>query len=410
MNDFDSFNFQEKIEYLISLEHEGDFWDFKEAWHHNRADLLHDILCLANSSYRREKYLIIGVRDSKNESGFGVIGVATNDSNARETVQLNGFLRQRRFVGDLRPIVRVEHLEINEHEVDIVVIEPSKNVPFVLAEDYFDDKVESAKKPDKRIVRCGHIYVRIQDGNTPITSTAANDKVENLWRRRFRIDSSPYEKVLHFLQKPEDWEESELYVDSDDISVITYYYKYAPEYTIDFIQKCHSARDGDFLCKIWPDPTGEYHQMHMKVHNAVIKECLYAQLDGGRYYDIFPEYLAVTKDDVSYDYLYMSYLNKNTIEYFAHKFVLAKMCHGDVEHYARTWLQNVIMFNSEDEYSAFVDYFMPKRVELWKEMLNTKDVHQGMCPIWTDKDSHEYRSSKLLRQFYDEWSGNPTPN
>lgn len=404
MRDWDKLNLQSKIGYLISLQYEGDFWDFKQCWHHDKAELLHDILCLANSSYRQEKYLIIGIRDSENKSGFSVEGVATDDPNAKKTVQLNGFLRQLSFIGDLRPIVHVEHLEIDEKDIDVIIIEPSENVPFVLAKDYFDKKVKPMKEADRRIVRCGSVYVRIQDENTPINSTATNDKVENLWRRRFRIDSSPYEKVIYFLQNPEDWEQSESYIDDDSISILTYYYKYAPEYTIDFIQKDHPAREGDFLCKVWSDPTGYYDQMHIKVHNSVIKECLYAHLDGYRYYSIFPEYLAVTKDETSYDYLYMSYLIRGTIEYLAYKFVLVKVCHGDIEDYVQKWLQNVIIFNSKEEHSAFVDYFMPKRIELWKEVLGSEDIYQNDCPIWTERDSREYRSSKLLKQIYEDWT------
>ena len=36
---------------LISRKHEGDYWDFKETHHENKADLLHDIICLSNNLF-----------------------------------------------------------------------------------------------------------------------------------------------------------------------------------------------------------------------------------------------------------------------------------------------------------------------------------------------------------------------
>ena len=46
---------QATITQLISVQHEGDYWDFKRKWHKNLADLLHDIICLANSPTTTEK-------------------------------------------------------------------------------------------------------------------------------------------------------------------------------------------------------------------------------------------------------------------------------------------------------------------------------------------------------------------
>ncbi len=39
------------IEKLISLKQEGSYWDFKREWYSQdkKADLLHDIICMANN-------------------------------------------------------------------------------------------------------------------------------------------------------------------------------------------------------------------------------------------------------------------------------------------------------------------------------------------------------------------------
>lgn len=42
----------EEIQRLIALGTEGDYWDFKEMWHNNKASLLHDIICMANNQVK----------------------------------------------------------------------------------------------------------------------------------------------------------------------------------------------------------------------------------------------------------------------------------------------------------------------------------------------------------------------
>jgi hypothetical protein len=55
--------FEEEIKNLIALKREGAYWDFKKEPHSNLHDLLHDIICMANSLGENDKYLILGVND-----------------------------------------------------------------------------------------------------------------------------------------------------------------------------------------------------------------------------------------------------------------------------------------------------------------------------------------------------------
>jgi len=41
---------EKEVKKLISLEAEGGYWDFKEKWHSNNSDLLHDIIYASLSS------------------------------------------------------------------------------------------------------------------------------------------------------------------------------------------------------------------------------------------------------------------------------------------------------------------------------------------------------------------------
>lgn len=66
------------IEDLIRSRREDDWWDFKREHHHDKADLVHDITCMANSRANRDAYIIFGVEDKT----FKIIGIE-NDANRR---------------------------------------------------------------------------------------------------------------------------------------------------------------------------------------------------------------------------------------------------------------------------------------------------------------------------------------
>ena len=87
----------EEISELIDLKTEGDYWDFKVQWHENKADLLHDIICMANNLANRDAYLIIGVSDSKHEDGVRIKGVP--EVNRKSQQNLIDFLKNIKFGG-----------------------------------------------------------------------------------------------------------------------------------------------------------------------------------------------------------------------------------------------------------------------------------------------------------------------
>ena len=65
------YDLESEISKLIELHTEGEYWDFKQLWHSNNADLLHDIICMANSLANRDCFIIIGVEDRT----YNVLGV-----------------------------------------------------------------------------------------------------------------------------------------------------------------------------------------------------------------------------------------------------------------------------------------------------------------------------------------------
>ena len=57
---------------LSKLKIEGQYWDFKRQWPENKAELLHDIICLANNADGETGLLIIGIDEN---SGYDIYDI-----------------------------------------------------------------------------------------------------------------------------------------------------------------------------------------------------------------------------------------------------------------------------------------------------------------------------------------------
>jgi len=95
----DVLSFETEVRQLIGLQQEGEYWDFKKEWHQNKADLLHDIICMANNLSNQDGLIIIGVDEENDYSICDVI----NDPNRRKTQDIVSFLREKKFAGGIRP-------------------------------------------------------------------------------------------------------------------------------------------------------------------------------------------------------------------------------------------------------------------------------------------------------------------
>lgn len=126
--------FEWEIAELIGRRREGEYWDFKQQWYLHNTDLLHDIICMANSPANRDCYIIIGIEDET----FKVLGVdANNRKNQQKVIDL---LRQKpKWAGGHIPEVYVRTIQIEDKELDIIIIKQSDNTPFYLLEDYMKE-------------------------------------------------------------------------------------------------------------------------------------------------------------------------------------------------------------------------------------------------------------------------------
>jgi hypothetical protein len=199
---------------LINSSREGDYWDFKEEPHENKAALLHDIISLANSLHAGKRFLIFGVTDPSPDAKIVVL--QPGQKNRKDQSHFIDFLRTKKFAGDIRPEVELKKLIIDHKEIDVLIVFDNPHKPYYLNESY--------RVLDK-VVDAYHIYTRINDTNTPITQSADIGIVEQMWRQRFGLLHSPMERMKLLLAKPEEW--------SKDIgNKPLAYHKGYPEYTI----------------------------------------------------------------------------------------------------------------------------------------------------------------------------------
>lgn len=199
---------------LISKNREGSFWDFKSEPHDNNASLLHDILCLANSLHKGDKYFIIGIEES--QEGTLVKGLAQNQTNRKKQSNYIDFLRGKVFSGGIRPEIELQTLKIEGNEIDVLIILDRPFKPYTLTEDYKDRGTT---------VKAHHIYTRINDTNTPLNLSADLWIVEKMWRERFGIDLTSLDRLKALLKEPGNW--------SIDIGNSNHFYHLTyPEYSI----------------------------------------------------------------------------------------------------------------------------------------------------------------------------------
>src|SRR5699024_12731506 len=101
---------------LIQEKREGSYWDFKAEYHKDKAELLHDIICLSNGLPNQEAYVILGVADNGH-----ILGI-TGDSNRKTQEELISFITGKKFAAGRHPKISLMTLEYDEKKVDVIII------------------------------------------------------------------------------------------------------------------------------------------------------------------------------------------------------------------------------------------------------------------------------------------------
>ena len=370
----DVLSFETEVRQLIGLQQEGEYWDFKKEWHQNKADLLHDIICMANNLSNQDGLIIIGVDEETDYSICDVI----NDPNRRKTQDIVSFLREKKFAGGIRPTAYVQPVAFGKKTIDVIVIRNDRNTPYYLTEQYQN-------------VFANNIYTRIMDTNTPRNASADINIIEKLWKKRFGIDATALDRALLFLQKPYDWADS---------NGGKKFYKYAPEFTLEDIQ-AEDGRDGyEFYLFNQCDSRPRWYDINIYYHQTLLYSLGGVALDGGRCFTSTPrtDGLSLYKDsyhhwDVSYKYFI-----KDSIEYIIHQFYITDDMDEELTARQR-FLECLLIFETEFERTKF-NAFVTGNYERYNI-----DAFSDRLPHCPDLEGYnmdafkkDYLQSQLLQQ------------
>jgi hypothetical protein len=247
-------------------ENESEFLDFKREYHDNNVKLIHDILCLANSYYDRDRYLIIGIEDTTKN----IIGVE-NDSNRKTNANLQDLLRQSNC--NRIPSIKIETVNYKNHEIDILIIGNRPDKPFFLTKD---------KSFKGNILRAGVVYTRLGDTNTPMNESAQDANIEMMWRERFGFGLAPLDLMYKLLDDEDGWKK----IDEDDYM---YHYK-RPEFYIKDGKTINNKFIEPWL-KSFPDQHAESFEVCLYYLSTILCKVTFVHCDGFRYRIPLPQAL-----------------------------------------------------------------------------------------------------------------------
>ena len=364
------------IEKLISLKQEGSYWDFKREWYSQdkKADLLHDIICMANNLSNRDSYIIIGV-DEENDYSFSSV---MDDPNRRNTQQLVDFLRDKHFAGGVRPVVHVENISIGENEIDVIVVHNSDATPFYLTEKY-------------QSVMSNNIYTRVMDSNTPKNKSADLSHIELLWKKRFGLLASPIERMMIFLKNPGLWDCSPSCFEEK------LYYRFSPEFTIETVMD-DSKNGYQYYLFNQTDIHPRWYDINLYYHQTMLASLEGVSLDGGRYFTPSPRTDGISLTQYhNWDVAFKYYI-KNSIEYIVHEFYYHP--DGDDETIAHNrFMKCILVFECDSEKENFKEYLKLN----WDKKENYID--NIWLPYFEEVDGYnmdaikeEYLNSQILQK------------
>jgi len=372
-----SMNLKDEISKLIQSCREGSYWDFKEYPHENNASLLHDILALANSQYNGDRYLIIGVSDTK--EGSKITGLNDQQENRKTQSAIIDILRSKKFAGDIRPEIELHTIVINDKKIDVIKILNKPYKPYYLTEDF-------AVKG--KVVRANYIYTRVLDTNTPIDKSADLYHVEKMWAERFGLNMSPVERVELLLTKPEEWFKefwNKNYA----------YHLQFPEFRIEFSDLETITENFSFL---YANPKTHIGEAKFKFHSTTLFELKYLAVDGMHIYIGEPNVCCVDKH--KYDVCYY-YYNLESLDGLFHSF----LNDGFVDKSSRGHKCPFLFFSNYDHQKQFDKYLINNpemiceiepsaiAIEANKQMKSKGfDFHPD--PILIDK----------IKQIYEKWN------
>lgn len=376
----------DRVKELIEQGCETEILDFKEQFHENKADLLHDILCLANNTQFQDAYLVFGINDRGETIGI------ENQQKRIKLADIQGFLHDNRskFFNNELPEVDVVVMHDSGHEIDVLEVKSSFKVPYFLIEQY---------SVGKKKLRSGHIYSRTGDRNTPIDEYASPNQIDKLWKKRYFLLEKPMDYLLHLLDFPEKW----IKENDEEFHSDSYYYESNPEYKIVETHEIYEPNKTDYLSFAQADTTTLFGKYECIDKNTRLKSGGLIILDGGRTTITIPSiksfgpnlratFLVDYYIDNSIEYKLLKLFNPEQNEwdnvglhkFFGHTLVFASVAERDqffmfIEENVPAYHQKIQVYVCDNYFDSEASQYDKERLStgfiLKKELENFPDSH-----------------------------------
>lgn len=281
----------------LLMEKESEWLDFKQEYHKNNVDFLHDILCLANSESPKNRLLIFGVSDDKS-----VVGVENCEKRKKQSHILD-LIKNSPF--NHLPIVNLHTMCCENHEIDILEIENRPDKPYFFKKD---------KECQGKTIRAGVIYTRYGDTNTPLNGCADELYLERMFRERFGIDKRPLEQLKISLTNTHHWQYSEAMYGGE-----CFYDEWNPEFTLS-PEELSSEEFREAWAQLFADSNAHKYEMLVKFHSTVLRRLIVVSCDGGRYLSVLPNRWA-SQDKATKRWYFSHFFIKNSLEHLVNEMI-----------------------------------------------------------------------------------------
>lgn len=355
---------ESKIKNLIDRKSEGEYWDFKQEWYKDNERLLHDILCFANTVHDRDCYLIIGVSDTGE-----IVGVS--EENRRKQVHILDLLSNTVFAGDNIPEIRLDTIEIEGKEIDVLTIFNSYTVPYYLK--------TKCKKYNN--IREGYIYTRIGDRNTPINQNASIQQIEMLWKKRLGLTQPPLIQIVNRLKNKSEW------IENDG----THYNIYKPEFKlVEEYDDDDDNKTGQFYVYSQYNSKFLYKNLKIMCNETVLKEFELVVLDSGKYKTAVPKWGYAGYDEWRHNHKYTyKYFLKDSIDYKLQQFFFDT--ENEEEVYAKRRFDEVILYYENDEEKSAFEFYIENKQSLIESYVIEADEKYYEIDTNNEMEAKEYR-------------------
>ncbi len=367
----------EPIDILLTSP-EDEYHDFKAQWYSqsDKAELIKDIFSFVNTSHHEDCYLIIGVNDNHNVTGV------EDDENRLNTQKLTDFLHSLPIANSHTPKVSVKPIRIENHTIDIIIINDTLDVPVYLGK---NKQPKRAKRP----IHAGQIFARENDTNTPISDSASDYLVERLWKKRFGLDLPIQQRYKAKLQDMNNWE----YFETDKIGFL---YNVNPDYCM-FLED-----DDENRYKVESYALGQYRsrmywqKLVLKYKNRTIDEFLVVSLDGARFMTLVPTLgsIAFFNDNP----LTFQYFIADSLKFSVEKLLLSmKNSPTAPDGYQKMNLfQRIVIFNNDQQMTQVLKELTSKQNYIEKQCTpSQKEINSCRSLLSMDFNSEDIEMTQL---------------